>query len=609
MKESKKPEKLPELLAPAGSFRALEAAVESGADAVYFGMHGFNARAGAANFSKEETARAVELAHSAGVRVNITLNTLIFDRETDGFIKSAADAAEAGADALIVADPGGASLLKKVLPGLPLHASTQMSVHSSEGGLFWAERGFSRVVLAREMPLREIRSFVGRTGIETEIFIHGALCVCHSGQCLMSSMVGGRSGNRGECAQPCRLPYETPKGRSYPLSLKDLCLAGYVPELIDSGVSSLKIEGRMKPPSYVSAVVSVWRRLLDEGRAATPEELAYLERVFSRSGFTSDYFDDSKTPGHRMLGVRTEEDKKLSAAASTAFRTKAPVREPIPKPVYDYNPDAAGTAEKRHVKEKPRRYALFYDPRTIPSSASDYFDLIFVPAEKIGSLPADSPVNGVALPPVVFDGEEEKIAGMLKEAYGRGVRHCLVSNAGHLKLAQSAGLIPHGHFRLNVTNRRSAELMLNAGFTDLVPSPELVLPRLRDLGSGCIPIVYGRIPLMITEKCVGLECGTCRDCEAGNSRLRDRIGKVFPVRRVFEHRSEIFNCVPVYMADKAAQLREYGINSGFFIFSVETRREADQIIKAYKEGLPCPFGNDIRRIPLKPLEGGRNRDK
>lgn len=206
-----------------------------------------------------------------------------------------------GPDALIVQDLGLADALHERYPSLPLHASTQMSFHSTLAVPFLRRRGFTRVVLAREMRLQDIEA-VAAAGLETELFVHGALCVCQSGGCLMSALIGGRSGNRGACAQPCRLPCRA--ANAYPLSLKDLCLASHIPALLQSGVTSLKIEGRMKSPEYVYAVTKIYRRLLDERRAALPDELNELSAVFSRSGFTDGYF--TGRVGKSMFGVRTE---------------------------------------------------------------------------------------------------------------------------------------------------------------------------------------------------------------------------------------------------------------------------------------------------------------
>ena len=204
----------------------------------------------ASNFSADDLVSGIRRAHAHGVKVYLTLNTLVYDRELPDYLRAAAFAQNAGADALIVADLGGAAAIHRHLPELALHASTQASAHGADAGLVLEQLGFSRMVVARELSLQNLRTAVERSPIEIEAFIHGALCVCHSGQCLFSSLVGGRSGNRGECAQPCRLPFRTDKGRSdYPLSLKDLSLARHVPELIDAGLSSLKIEGRMRSPN------------------------------------------------------------------------------------------------------------------------------------------------------------------------------------------------------------------------------------------------------------------------------------------------------------------------------------------------------------------------
>ena len=306
--------KLPELLCPAGSPEALDAAIEGGADAVYLGGAHFNARMHAKNFGGDALRSAVLRAHRFGVKVYLTLNTLVTDRELGAFVEAAAEAARAGVDALIVADAGGAAAIHRALPSLELHASTQMSGHTVAMGEELQKMGFSRMVIARETSEQDIRTIVEHSPIETELFIHGALCVSHSGQCLFSSLVGGRSGNRGECAQPCRLPFCgaacTSKKEAYPLSLKDLSLARHVPALIEMGVASLKIEGRMKSPEYVRDTARIWRRLLDERRGATDEEMRTLADVFSRSGLTDGYYRERIHSS--MLGIRSDADKSIS---------------------------------------------------------------------------------------------------------------------------------------------------------------------------------------------------------------------------------------------------------------------------------------------------------
>ena len=313
------------MLAPAGSPLALEAAIEGGADAVYLGGSAFNARMNAHNFGGDALRSAVLHAHSYGVKVYLTLNTLITDREIKSLLTAAEEAAEAGVDALITADLGAAAAIHRCIPTMELHASTQMSGHNASMARELAALGFSRMVIARETPAGELARAVQDSPIEIEAFVHGALCVSHSGQCLFSSLVGGRSGNRGECAQPCRLPYGGNKTNTYPLSLKDLSLAPHVPFLIASGISSFKIEGRMKSPEYVRDTVRIWRRLLDEKRGATGEEMRELAEIFSRGGFTDGYYREAI--GRSMLGVRSENDKTASRQLTpfTGIEKKIPL--------------------------------------------------------------------------------------------------------------------------------------------------------------------------------------------------------------------------------------------------------------------------------------------
>lgn len=291
---------LPELLAPAGSMEAVRAAVQNGADAVYLGFGTFNARRGAKNFSPEEMREALLYCRLRGVKTNVTVNTLMSDREIPALLADVRLLLEAGADALIVQDLGAAHCIHGAFPDAVLHASTQMTVHSLQGALAAKQLGFSRVVLSRELPLEEIRYITAHAGVETEVFVHGALCMCYSGQCGLSAVIGRRSGNRGLCAQPCRLPYGGKN--SYPMSLKDLCLLPRLQALCDAGVSSLKIEGRMKRPEYVAIVTNIYASVLREGRMPTPEEMDMLAKVFSRDGFTQGYLEDHIGPS--MFGTR-----------------------------------------------------------------------------------------------------------------------------------------------------------------------------------------------------------------------------------------------------------------------------------------------------------------
>ncbi len=321
---------VPELLSPAGDASSLRAAVCGGADAVYFGASAFNARARAVNFDGEDIRAAVSYCHDYGRKAYVTMNTAIKDRELSSALSLAASLYEYGVDAVISADAGLISLIRRYLPDLEVHISTQAGVCSVEGARAFAEMGAERVVLARELSVKDISKISSECGIQTETFVHGALCVSVSGRCLFSSMVGGRSGNRGECAQPCRLPYNDGK---YLLSLKDLSLAGHIGELCDSGTASLKIEGRLKSPDYVYRVTRIYRALLDARRNATPPEVKELESIFSRGGFTDGYFTGKINVS--MNGVRGELQGAPQRApemteAPIPLKLSAAVREGLP---------------------------------------------------------------------------------------------------------------------------------------------------------------------------------------------------------------------------------------------------------------------------------------
>lgn len=296
----------PELLAPAGSPEALQAAIQNGADAVYLGWGDFNARRNAKNFSQEEFENALEYCHFYGAKVFLTLNTLLTDRELPQALEVATMACQLGIDAVLVQDWGLFTILKQALPDLPLHASTQMSIFTSGGACEAAAMGMERVVIARECSREDTRAICQNCPVEVEVFVHGALCMCYSGQCSMSAAVGGRSGNRGKCAQPCRLPYGVNEkvGEEYPLSLKDSSLVTYLDEMQEMGVACLKLEGRMKRPEYVAVITSIYHRLLEEQRQPTPQELEELELAFSRDGFTQEYWLGKH--GRTMLGTRGE---------------------------------------------------------------------------------------------------------------------------------------------------------------------------------------------------------------------------------------------------------------------------------------------------------------
>lgn len=683
---------LPELLCPVGSPLALDAAIEGGADALYLGGSMFNARMNAANFDANQLQDAVRRAHAYGVKVYLTMNTLLYDREQTEYLRAAEQAAACGVDALIVADLGGAVDIHRAFPTLPLHASTQMSVHSAAAGDLLAALGFCRMVVARELSYLDLCHVVKHSPIEIEAFVHGALCVCHSGQCLFSSLVGGRSGNRGECAQPCRLPYRSATGskESYPLSLKDLSLAAHIPELLQSGVASLKIEGRMKPPAYVYHVTKIWRTLLDQRRSATPDEMRELSEIFSRGGFTDGYW--TRHLNHKMLGVRSAENKaqseKLSAFTGKITRTvpldwnvrikqgepiqidaAIPLRKihltgPTPEPAItapateelvirqlsklggtpfalrqvrvDLDPglmlpvslinqlrrDAVAALTEQQTIHAPaahsdqaaalsdalpsanvdyRKTARFTRAVQLTDDALAYFDCCYLPLHVLIDEPTvlrrasqSGTTIGVLLPEVITDHERPAVESMLDRAVAMGISRAMVGNLGHLDLILARSLCPDGDFRLNVTNSHSATVLQHMGFQTLIASPEMTLPQIRDLRGAAQTIVYGRIPLMILEKCVTQELYPCQTCRDGGAVLVDRRGVPFPLGRAPEHRTLIYNSMPTYMADRADLLTKYRIGAQHFLFTTESPMEVDRVLHAYRHNLPAD--GPIRRI-------------
>ena len=671
---------LPELLAPAGSFECLEAAIAAGADAVYIGGKRFGARAYAENFDTGAISRAVTLCHLHGVKLYVTVNTLVYDREMEDVVEYARELYLLGVDALIVADLGAVREIRRAVPDLELHASTQMSVHNSLGAEEASRLGCSRVVLARELSYENICEITEKVTPEIEVFLHGALCVCHSGQCLFSSMVGGRSGNRGECAQPCRLPFSTTRGRGYPLSLKDLCLAEHIPELILSGVSSLKIEGRMKSAGYVYTVTSVYRRLLDENRRPREGERELLRRAFSRSGFTDGYY---KAKLSAMTGIRSEEDKRegvepnptdlavprhrvfarveilrgkaasmtlydgarsvtafgdVPAEAESSPLTESGVKERLCKmgntflalraedielnldeglnlPPSSINALRRLAAERfedfgRHIELPEYSYEvkrLLADREKLVSaeflseetflgavrscgSELDKINCKFVPLfSSDGTVTA---AGGVSLPPVIMEDELAEVKARLREVAELGIKNAMISNLGHISLVKEAGLIPFGGFRLNVTNRAANAFWSELGVTGTVLSPELTLPMARDIGGGVI--TYGRIPLMLTERCFIKENFGCDAC--GKASFVDRRGERFPLLREYKHRNLILNSAVTYMGDKVEELSSCGIRHTHLIFSVERGDDILDALRASREQRPLLTVGSVRRV-------------
>ena len=305
-----------EILSPAGSPEGVIAAVQNGADAIYMGFGEFNARKNAKNFTVEEFAKALEYCRVRGVKTYLTLNTLATNSELALITERAIQACRLGIDAIIVQDLGVMTAVRQAVPEVPLHASTQMAVHNLEGVKMAAAMGLKRVVLARELSKEKIAYICKHAPIELEVFVHGALCMCYSGQCYMSAVIGRRSGNRGVCAQPCRMSYNAVGHAGvYPLSMKDNSLISHMDELSEMGVTSVKIEGRMKRPEYSAIVTSIYARAAHLGKSPTADDLQALEQAFSRQGFTDGYYEDKL--GSDMFGIREDDGKSNNAMFTT----------------------------------------------------------------------------------------------------------------------------------------------------------------------------------------------------------------------------------------------------------------------------------------------------
>ena len=671
-----------ELLSPAGSPEAVIAAVQNGADAIYLGLESFNARRGAKNFNREEFEKAVRYCRIRGCKVYVTLNTLINDREIEDAVTNARLASDLGADGIIIQDLGLIKVLRSALPDIPLHGSTQMTIHNLAGVEAAAQMGLTRAVLARELSLEQIRFITQNASIETEVFVHGALCFCHSGQCYMSALIGRRSGNRGMCAQPCRMQYSL-GGRmdDYPLSLKDQCLADRLQELEEAGVASLKIEGRMKRPEYAGIVTGVYAKALREHRKPTAEEMELLEQAFSRQGFTQGYFNGDKQDmfGTRLASERADESVFVRArkeygegelrrvpvhfytvvekgvpARAIAFddeghraMTYGPVperakrqgltREYLTEQMYKtggtpyscvenrakadpglYLPASAvnelrrrlinGISEER--AKPPQRRVLTVPPmpknRTQPAEPKIIFqvrtaeqltrelaelkpDYLYFPAVELAEEPerlfplAEFGVTPVAvLPRIITDTEVEPVRRALAKLFDAGVNEALVGNLGHVYLARGAGMKLRGDFGLNAFNAQTLDVLAQAGFLSATASFELRLSQIKDMPKPLDTemIVYGRLPVMVSDQCVIRHSAGHCNCQTP-AQMADRMGSVFPVVKEYGCRNVIYNAHKLYLADKKDDLYTAGLWALRLLFTTESPRECAEVARGH----------------------------
>ena len=692
-----------ELLAPAGSMEALKAAVQNGANAVYLGCGSFNARQSAKNFTIQTLSEAVKYCHVRGVQVHLTLNTLVSDREMDDCCELIRQAAIAGVDAFIVQDLGVVELCKQIAPKVPVHGSTQMTIHSLNGVLLCAAWGLTRVVLSRELSREEIRYICENSPIEIEVFAHGALCMCYSGQCYLSAAIGGRSGNRGRCAQPCRLPFGF--GRSehkYPLSLKDNCMVHYVKDLEEMGVASLKLEGRMKKPEYVATVTRVYREALDQGSVTRSMEKALYD-AFNRQGFTKGYYADNRGP--HMFGIR--EDKTENPAWAKAARESYEAVENALVPVKfravitehrseltvidpDGNVCKARGEQPQMARTRPllaedlaarlsktggtpfrcadvqcriepgftlsaasinamrrdvltqlmavrarrdapelgraRKIREVFGRREEPGLTVQVttreqitgkllnvgLEKLYVPLHLVvedldyfrSVVRSGCPV-AVALPRIVHDGEMEELKRDLNAVRSIGIREALVGNLGLLIPVRESGLQIRGDFGLNIYNSRSMEVCKKLELQSVLLSFEMTLPQIRDV-SKCVDtelLIYGRMPLMVTENCIMKNStGQCI-CRQGPQKLVDRTGAEFPIIHDGRScRSVLLNGKKLSLLDRQEDLHRLGLWGLRLYFTTENHREVDMVLRQFVGGTTFEPGSCTRGLYLRGLD-------
>ena len=616
-----------ELLAPAGSMEALRAAVQNGADAVYLGCGAFNARQSAKNFTPQTLVDAIKYCHVRGVQVHLTLNTLVSDREMTEAAELIRYAAQNNIDAFIVQDLGVVQLCRQIAPGVPIHGSTQMTVHSLPGVLLCAAMGIKRVVLSRELSREEIRYICANSPIEIEVFVHGALCMCYSGQCYMSAMIGGRSGNRGRCAQPCRQSYGyTHWQEKYPLSLKDNCLIPYLRELQEMGVVSLKLEGRMKRAEYVATVTAVYRKALDEMTVTKPMMDA-LYAAFNRQGFTDGYY--TSRVDTKMFGVRQENDddgKWLQAARQSYEAGETPLvdirfqamvtvdgscviaTDPEGRtcrsdgPVPEYKGPSGLPGLTIQVTSREQLTPMLLDLETT---------LLYVPIHILladGELCARLVQRGrvaAVLPRIVHDGELPRIKKSLEVLRAAGVRDALVGNLGLIAPVREAGMRVHGDFGLNIFNSASMNVMRSLEMASATVSFEMTLPQIRDMSKAVNAelIAYGRLPLMVTEHClIHNKTNECT-CHLKATRLIDKTGAEFPVIRDGDScRSVLLNGKKLSWLDRQDDLAKLGLWATRLYFTTENSKEVDRVLNDYMNPEPLDPGACTRGLYLRGVE-------
>ena len=693
-----------EILAPAGSMECLQAAVAAGADAVYLGGTKFGARACAQNLSEEDLVQAIEYVHIHGRKIYMTVNTLLKDREMEELYDYLLPYYKAGLDGVIVQDIGAVRFIREHFPEMPVHASTQMTITNTLGAEFLKQYGITRVVPARELSLNEVRDMKEKTGLEMECFVHGALCYCYSGQCLLSSMIGGRSGNRGQCAQPCRLPYQLEGKKPADLmSLKDLCTIDILPELIDAGIDSFKIEGRMKQPEYVYTVVKMYRKYADqylrlrkEGKdkpayRVSPADKKELLVAYQRRGYCEGYYHQHngkdmvslKRPKNEKDADQTEkawQDIKVQEKINGILTLSVGNRAKLTVSYCDITAECEG-AEVQEAKNQPLDPARIEKQMRKTGNTEFTFDRldirlegnVFLPMQALNELRRKGIEQLTDMIRQKYRREETKYAvtdqikreesgadhhiertgipgsmsgriaasvqtkEQLKEAVSEGITSIYLDE--NIEFEREAGVhyflaMPY-IFRENtiqryerqytqivrkydgvlIRNWESYVWLKKHGYDKMIHSDynlyifnqtakkEL---RMTGIGQGTAPvelndrelerlgiedqafIAYGYQPVMISAGCIQKTGASC-DRKGGILTISDRYQKKFAVKRYCQDCYNVmYNCAPLYLADKTADVKRLDPAEIRLDFTTESKKQVKEICRIYRTA----FGED-----------------
>ncbi|MBQ3053758.1 MAG: U32 family peptidase [Clostridia bacterium] len=682
--------KKPELLAPVGGEKCLYPAVQNGADSVYLGIKNFGARSFADNFDFNSLKSAVDYCHLRNVKVYITLNTIIADVEMEEAVESARKVANIGADGVIVQDVGYCKLIREFFPDLPVHISTQSAVMNSASAIMCEKMGAERVVVARELSYDELKEICRKSNIEIEMFVHGAQCYSYSGQCLMSSIYGGRSGNRGKCAGPCRLPYtiKDEKGnhidKGYLLNPVDMCLGLDIEKVLDIGADCLKIEGRMKGGDYVAATCDIYRKALDKGENISKKGQEILQNAFSRGGFTNSLFsgksgemnkeksNDDAYANQKQEILELYKDTQYSSCnnkrlsvnlhfigqvgekavlkliyngkcfealsensvqkAKNAPLTKERILQQLEKtgeypfflescqinisedifmPVGEINKmrrnvfdilcrhiiDSYARSYNKVKLKRPKKIKQekFFTAFVLNYAQADVVQKwesikeIYIPEDVYK--PDENNKIIPAFPPIIREKSLDSYIDRLKLFKEKGVKKIYASDWGIILKAKEMGFSVVGGHDLNVFNSYGVSFWKEFGLEKVVLSPEMTAKQIEFLQNeiDVLGIIYGRIPLMKSANCPLESAGKCGKNEK-NCTLTDRKGEVIPIVCQCGKNKDLpctvyfLNSKPIYMADK---LKESGLFSGQFIFTLESPRQCGEILESYHIGKPC----------------------